>query len=263
MQRRKFIRYTAASFLAAALGGEFAGQMPWQKVQAQTDNTLSIQWLGHTCFLFAHQDRKILVNPFQNLGCTQGYRQPQMEADMVFISSHLLDEGYYEPVRGRYKLLMESGMYQLDGLQVQGISMPHDRKGGNRFGNNIAWLWTQADIRILHLGGAAAPISLEQEILMGKPDLLFIPVGNGPKAFDPQTAKQAVDQLKPKVIVPTHYLTEAANTQECDLLPLENFLQLMPDTPVRRLGSDTLNLTAADIPEKQTIQVFEYNFATS
>jgi L-ascorbate metabolism protein UlaG (beta-lactamase superfamily) len=174
-----------------------------------------------------------------------------------------LDEGYYEPVRGRYKLLMESGMYQLDGLQVQGISMAHDRKGGDRFGNNIAWLWTQADIKILHLGGAAAPISLEQEILMGKPDLLFIPVGNGPKAFDPQTAKQAVDKLKPKIIVPTHYLTEAANPQKCDLLPLENFLQLMPDTPVRRIGSDTLNLTAADIPEQQTIQVFEYDFAIS
>jgi hypothetical protein len=37
----------------------------------------------------------------------------------------------------------------------------------------------------------------------------------------------------------------------------------MPDTPVRRIGSDTLNLTAADIPEQQTIQVFEYDFATS
>jgi len=28
---------------------------------------------------------------------------------------------------------------------------------------NVAWRWTQAGISIVHLGGAAAPIELEQE----------------------------------------------------------------------------------------------------
>jgi L-ascorbate metabolism protein UlaG (beta-lactamase superfamily) len=41
----------------------------------------------------------------------------------------------------------------------------------------VAWQWTQSGIKILHLGGAAAPIALEQKILMGSPDLALVPVG--------------------------------------------------------------------------------------
>ena len=57
-------------------------------------------------------------------------------------------------------------------MQIQGIAIDHDRQGGKRFGTNVAWQWTQGGIKILHLGGAAAPINIEQK--MGVAVLRFI-----------------------------------------------------------------------------------------
>jgi len=102
---------------------------------------------------------KILVNPFRTLGCTAKYRPPNVAADLVLISSQLLDEGAVEgcPV---IPLIYEPGIYQFNGMQP-GIATNHDRQAGRRFGTNVAWRWTQAGINILHLE-AAAPITNEQ-----------------------------------------------------------------------------------------------------
>ena len=108
-------------------------------------------------------------------------------------------------------------------------------------------------MRVLHLGGAAAPIEIEQKILMGSPDVALIPVGGGPKAYNPQEAKQAMEVLKPKVMIPTQYLTEAADKNACDLVPVENFLELTKGMQVSRLDSDTIAIRRGDLPKEGTL----------
>src|SRR6476646_6043985 len=201
MKRRQFMRYARAGVLAACGTGLASG---FEAYQAQTSGGLSIQWLGHTAFLFTGSGQRVLTNPIRKLGCTTGYRSPNMSADLVLISSQLLDEGAVEEISGDPKLLYQPGAYQVSGLQLQGISIDHDRKGGRRVGTNVSWRWQQGGINVLHLGGAAAPITIEQKILMGRPDVLLIPVGGGPKAYNAQEAKQAVQILNPKVIIPDH-----------------------------------------------------------
>lgn len=258
MKRRKLIRYAGASLLAAAGTGLASG---FQSYQAQTNDSLSVQWLGHTCFLFTGGGMRVLVNPFRPVGCTAGYRPPKVAADIVLISSQLFDEGAAEGLPGQPKLLFEPGVYQLNGTQFQGISSAHDREGGRRFGNNVAWKWTQAGIDILHMGGAAAPIEIEQKILMGRPDLAFIPVGGGPKAYNSSEAKQAMQVLNPKITIPTHYRTAAADENACDIVAVDEFLALSEGTPVRRANSSTLTLRPADLPQDSSvIQVMSYQF---
>lgn len=257
MKRREMIRYAGAGCLAA-VGMGIAAQ--WQPIQAQTAG-VTIQWLGHTCFLFTGGERRILVNPFRPLGCTAGYRAPQPTADLVMISSRLLDEGFTTGLPGDPRLLTDPGIYEFQGMQVQGIRTDHDDLGGRRFGNNVMWRWNQGGVNLMHMGGAAAPITVEQQILAGRPDVLFVPVGNGPKAFTPEEARGAIAALRPKVIVPTHYRTQAADAATCDILPLENFLALMGDTPVQQLNSDSFTLRPADLPETGSrITVLSYPF---
>lgn len=254
MKRRQLIRYAGAGLLTTIGMGTVLGR----ETEAQT-GALSVQWLGHTCFLFTGGGERILVNPFRSLGCTAGYRPPRVNTSLVLISSQLLDEGAVEILPGNPKLLYEAGSYQVSGKQIQGIQTPHDLLDGKRFGINVAWKWRQSGVEILHLGGAAAPITPEQKILMGRPDLLLIPVGNGPKAYTPENAKQAIAVLNPKVIIPTHYRTRAARDQ-CDLLPVDNFLSVMSGVPVRR-GGNSLSLSRSDLPKTGTvIQVMSYPF---
>lgn len=257
MKRRQLIRYTQVALLAS-LGTGLASHQSYQAQAAP----LSIRWLGHTSFLFSGSGPRILVNPFRALGCTAKYRPPKVEADLVLVSSRLFDEGAVEGLPGNPNLLLEPGVYQPNSsLQIQGIRTDHDRLGGRRFGDNIAWRWTQAGINILHLGGAAAPISLEQKILLGRPDVLFVPVGGSAKAYAPEEAKLAIQTLVPKLVIPTHYRTEAAAADACDLVSLDDFLAAMSGTPIIRAPGDSISLTASGLPQAgPVIQVLSYQF---
>ena len=164
------------------------------------------------------------------------------------ISSRLLDEGVVEGLPGQPKLLFEAGRYQTNGLKIQGIRTLHDRNNGYRFGINTAWKWTQGGVKILHLGGIASPISVDQKIAMGRPDVLLIPVGGSAKAYAPEEAKAAIQVLEPKLVIPTHYLTSAADPKSCTLQPLEDFLALMQGTTVRRIGGTSLSVSPGSLP---------------
>ncbi|NEP53917.1 MAG: MBL fold metallo-hydrolase [Moorea sp. SIO3C2] len=259
MKRRQLMRYVSAGVLTTLSTGLASGLSSYQAQPSR--NVLTVKWLGHTCFLFTGGGVRVLVNPFQTIGCTARYNSPKVEADLVLISSLLLDEGAAEGIPGSPRLLFEPGIFQVNGLKFEGISIPHDRVGGRRFGNNVAWKWTQNGINILHMGGAAAPLDIEQKILIGRPDLALIPVGGGPKAYNPQEAKQAFDFLKAKIMIPTHFRTKAADAEQCDILPVEEFLTLMKDTPIRRAKNDTIRISSGDLSQDgSVIQLMSYNY---
>lgn len=259
MKRRQLMRYAGAGFLAT-LGTGLASRFEPSRAQTAS-GALSIEWHGHTCFLFTGGGLRVLVNPFQTLGCTAGYRPPQIEADLVLISSQLLDEGAIQGLPSNPRILFQPGVYQVGDIQVQGIAIPHDRVGGRRFGTNVAWQWTQSGVNVLHMGGAAAPINIEQKILMGRPDVALVPVGGGPKAYNPQEAKQAVNTLNPKIVIPTHFRTQAADAETCDIVPVDEFLSLMEGMPINRTNSSTLTIKAADLPQNgSAIKVLSYQF---
>ena len=257
MKRRQLISSVGVG-LVTALVTDFSSHL--QANAQSSSGSLSVQWLGHSCFLFTGGGTRILVNPFRSVGCTAKYRPPQVSADLVLISSQLLDEGAVEGLPGNPKLIYEPGVYEFQGIKFQGIAIDHDRKGGKQFGINTAWGWKQGGINILHLGGAAAPISIEQKILMGRPDVAFIPVGGGLKAYNAQEAKQAVQVLNPKLIIPTQYRTQAADTATCDISPLDDFLTLMQGVNVRRSNSDILAISSGTLPENGAIQVLSYKY---
>lgn len=251
--RRKLLQYSGASLLAA-VGTAWSAN--WSSSQAATNQSLTITWLGHTCFLFSTGNLKVLVNPFRPIGCTANYKSPQIAADIVLISSQLLDEGDAQSLPGNPKVLFNGGVYNTNGIKFEGITMPHDRVGGKRFGNNVAWRWQQGGISILHMGGAAVPLDFEQKVLMGKPDLALIPTGGGPKAYNPQEAAQALTSLKPKIMIPTQYLTAAADKTSCDLVGVNDFLELVKTeegVSINRIANNSLAIAPGTLPKQGTV----------
>ncbi len=256
MKRRQLLRYLQGGGLAVM------GTLLTKVGGSRAASPLTIQWLGHMCFLFTGSGRRVLVDPFKPIGCTAGYRPPKPLADVVLISSQLLDEGYVTGLPGNPQVLYQPGVFRAGGIQFQGISMDHDLNQGYQFGVNVAWKWSMEGINILDLGGAAAPITIDQQILMGRPDVLLVPVGGGPKAYDPPQAIQAIETLKPRIVIPTQYWTQAADPSQCDLVTLQNFLTLLnKHQAVQTLPGDTLVLTPQALPTKGTrVEVFTYNF---
>ncbi len=254
MKRRQLMGYAGAG-LVTALASTWTSQF---QADAQSSGSLSVQWLGHSCFLFSGGGIKILANPFRPAGCTAGYRPPKIPADLVLISSQLLDEGEVQNLAGNPKLIYQPGAYQYKGIKFQGIAIDHDHKNGRQFGINTAWLWQQAGVNILHLGGAAAPISIEQKILMGRPDIALIAVGGSDKAYNAQEAKQAIGILNPKIVIPTMYRTKAADPATCNIAQVDGFLNLMHGVTVRHSPSDTISVNPGNLPGNTVIQLLSY-----
>ena len=77
----------------------------------------------------------------------------------------------------------------------------------------------------------------------------------------PLEAKQALEVLQPRIVIPTHYKTEAADETSCDIAPLEDFLTVMEGTSLRVLNQDTISIAKADLPtEGLLIEVLSYKF---
>ena len=245
MKRRQLLGYVGMGATLAL--GSSAG------VGRAQSGGVTVRSLGHMSFLISGNGQRILINPFKSIGCTAGYPAPKVSTDLVLISSQLLDEGAVDVVPGNPQLLYEAGAYDVKGTKFQGIATDHDRVGGKRFGTNVAWRWTQGGVTMLHLGGSAAPIGLEQKILMGSPDVVFVPVGGGPKAYNPEEAAAAIKVLNPKMVVPMQYKTSAAKG-ECELGDVDKFLSLMSGVSVRR-ASGAIDVTKASLPASMVIQV--------
>ncbi|WP_287130381.1 MBL fold metallo-hydrolase [Candidatus Cyanaurora vandensis] len=245
MQRRNFL-LAGASLLSAPV----LAQSP--------KSTLTIRWLGHTSFLFTSGEMRILVNPFRPLACTKGYQKPAVDTDLVLMSSRLFDEGAIEVVPGNPKVLYQPGVYEVESFKLQGIRTLHDTREGRRFGVNVVWRWVQGGITLVHLGGLAVPLTDDQKILIGQPDILFVPVGGGMKAMDGAQAVETVKALNPKIVVPTHYRTPAADAQ-CDLAAPEAFLSAFPKENLKVYPGTEISLSPNQIPKTALhVRLFTY-----
>ena len=252
MKRRDLIRYASYGLLGGLVASKFSNA---EAVLAQNNSGVTIDWLGHSCFVFRNSQGKILVNPFTPLGCTAGYNQPRPVVDIVMISSRLLDEGSAAGLPNNPQLMIDAGVYNVNNIEFQGIKTLHDRENGRRFGDNIVWKWTQGGVKILHLGGIASEVGIEQKILMGTPDVLLIPVGGTAKTYNAREAIAAIDILNPKVVIPTQYLTSAAKEGECELDNLDEFLQLaqVEGYTIERIGGNSITTRQSNLPAEGTV----------
>ena len=244
MHRRRFV---ALSVLASA--------SVIAPAYAQTQPSLTIRWFGHLAFQITGGGLRLFTHPFLPAGCTAGLKLPdKLDADYVMISSRLLDEGFIENLPPDTKVLADSGLYNIAGTTFQGISTDHDRIGGRRFGRNVMWRWEQAGIRILHMGGAAAPLTAEQRILAGRPDILILPVGGSDKAYNAKEAWETTQSLNPRIVIPAYFRTSKASST-CTLSPVEEFLQLAPKEKTVRVTNPNYTLRAKDLPETMVVRV--------
>lgn len=259
MRRRQILQLAQGGLISAFTAGIIT-----DAANAQTKSTLKLEWLGHMSFLASGDGVQFLTHPFRPIGCTANLPTPKAAADYILISSRLLDEGYLDSLPKDKRVLSEPGSYNLKGINLQGISMDHDRLGGRRFGRNVAWKWKQAGIFVLHLGGASAPITPSQRILMGRPDVLILPIGGSPEATDPMQAKiysptearAIVQELNPRIVIPVSYRTDKS-TNACQLTSVDAFLDLMPKESVQKMGGAILELKAGSLPENTVVRVLK------
>ena len=201
-----------------------------------TAGNIIIQSFGHSSFLIKGEKKSILLNPFKAVGCASDLEEPvAVKSNFILASSKLADEGYNP---NNQLMFIDPGIYKIGNIVLNGIQVPHDRFGGRRFGMATVWSWEQNNIKIVHMGGAAGEIDINSQIVLTRPDVLFISIGGGIKSYDGKEASKIVQILKPSVVIPVHFLKRGKKAENCDFSNADLFLQNMKNFKVEYVGKN-------------------------
>ena len=193
---------------------------------------VSVKNLGHSSLLIKGDGRSILLNPFKAVGCAAGLSESKLKVDIILASSELADEGA-RTSEGLF--FVQPGSYLVDGLRLDGFNVFHDRLEGRRYGLSTVWTWQQGGLKFAHLGGGASPLSVEDKLLMGRPDVLIIAVGGGEKIYNGKEAAAIVKDLNPKIVIPVQYVRGNV-PPNCDQKGVQPFLDAINGIKIKKVG---------------------------
>ena len=215
---------------------------------------LLLKSFGHSSFLIKGRGKSVLLNPFKAVGCASGLNEPKGEnPDFILASSKLPDEGYNPD---NELMFVEPGIYKHKNTLLNGVEVPHDRIGGRRFGMATVWSWEQNNLKIVHMGGAAGEIDIESQIILSRPDILFISIGGGLKSYDGNEASDIVKILNPSIVIPVHFDTGQNISEDCDFMNEDSFLENTQGFKVKYPGK-IFEIDSKRI-DKNTIYIFKH-----
>ncbi len=196
---------------------------------------LTLQSFGHSQFLIEGEGKSILINPFKAIGCASNLEESNnIKKDFILASSRLADEGYNPD---NDLMFVEPGTYEFNNLILNGIPIAHDRLNGRRYGNATVWTWDQSNFKIVHMGGAAGPINFEDQILINRPDILFISIGGGIKSYSGNEAADIVNIIKPKIVIPVHYQKVRKIIDGCQFTNEDQFVENITGYKFKYIGN--------------------------
>ncbi|MFH0846901.1 MAG: MBL fold metallo-hydrolase [Chloroflexota bacterium] len=167
---------------------------------------LKVKYLAHSCFLITSESgTKIITDPYLT-GGELTYGEVGDSADIVTVSHEHSDHNNTAAVGGSPQVVSRASA-EVNGIKFRAISTFHDTAQGTARGRNTVYCFEVSGLKICHLGDLGHLLSEAQVSEIGAVDILLIPVG-GTYTINAPVATQICDQLKPKVVIPMHYLTD-------------------------------------------------------
>jgi L-ascorbate metabolism protein UlaG (beta-lactamase superfamily) len=182
---------------------------------------MKIRWFGQSAFLIS-DGKTVAIDPFGPIGDQLAERGivfayppiDGVEADLLLITHDHLDHNAAEVVGGSPIVLSSPGTHESPVGTVVGVASEHDDVAGSARGANTIFRFALDGVGFSHLGDLGqASLRPEQVQAIGDVDVLFVPAGGGPTVGG-ESAAEVVRALRPRLVVPMHYRTEAATFLE-------------------------------------------------
>jgi L-ascorbate metabolism protein UlaG (beta-lactamase superfamily) len=215
---------------------------------------MHIRWYGQSAFLITGE-RTVFVDPFGEMegllreGMRFDYPPIEgVEAELLLVTHEHPDHNAVEAVGGSPQILRSvAGTYESPIGEVIAVASEHDDTAGTQRGPNTILRFAVNGLRVCHFGDfGQAELRPEQQRAIGEVDVLFLPVGDGPTVGG-EPAAAIVRALRPRLVVPMHYGTEAVNFLD----PPDAFLEAL-GARVERVDANELEaeqfLGSADQP---------------
>jgi L-ascorbate metabolism protein UlaG (beta-lactamase superfamily) len=211
---------------------------------------MHVEWYGQSAFRLRGESATVFIDPFGDTsafasrGITFDY--PPISgvlANLLLVTHEHADHNGVEAIGGD-PVVLRSTAGKLDSPigTVVAVASEHDSSAGTERGPNTIFAFTLDEIRVAHFGDfGQAALREEQAAAIGEVDLLFLPVGAGP-TIGGAGAAAIVERLRPRWVVPMHYLTRRLNFLES----AEDFLERMASVRLMETSAfDTAELEGA------------------
>lgn len=216
---------------------------------------MKIKWYGHAAFRITTQSGiRIIVDPYQSgaYGGALSYGRIEDEADIVLTSHDHDDHNYVKDIKGKYELIKSEGQREIRGVKINAIPTFHDPVSGKERGRNLMFLIEADNLRVLHVGDLGHTLSKDKVELLGRVDILLLPVG-GYYTIDAKEATKVMESLNPKITIPMHFKTEKCGFPIADV---KAFLEGKKN--FRIFDESEIEVTEKNLPESPQIYVLRH-----
>lgn len=211
-----------------------------------------ISYHGHSEFLLESQRGfSILTDPYD---AHVGYPMENFWVDAVTVSHAHGDHSFIEKAEGECAIVNEAGVWQIaPEVQVTAIPSFHDDARGEKRGGNLIMKIEMDDLVLAHLGDLGVLPDAAQQAALGKVDVLFLPVG-GFYTIGPREARETVDLIRPRIVIPMHYKTEV--NQDWPIAGAEEFLALMGEE--KSAPMPLIRIARGDLSQQPTLALLDH-----
>jgi len=177
---------------------------------------MQVEWYGQSAFRMTADETTVAIDPFGDMaallessGLQWEYPAIEgLEADVLLVTHEHRDHNVVEVVGGEPVVLRSTaGMLQSPVGEVVAVASEHDEAAGTERGPNTIFAFDLGGVRVCHMGDfGQAALRDEQAAALEGIELLIVPVGGGP-TIGARGAREVVERLRPRWVVPMHYRT--------------------------------------------------------
>jgi L-ascorbate metabolism protein UlaG (beta-lactamase superfamily) len=225
---------------------------------------VAIEYIAHACFRIHTPRVRVLIDPYASRGWISYNLPLRLAADAVLIT-HPHDDhdagvrlGREAPWAPEVKVLTEPGKTSLADARITGIRGKHADPYGKEFGQrNTIWLIEAGGLRIVHVGDNG-PLTAANIQELGRIDILMLPIDAKFHILKEHEIRKIRSALRPRVLIPMHYLPTAHEASENPGLGLID-PWLAGETNVVRLGRHHAIFSAASLLPAEIVVVFRHS----
>jgi L-ascorbate metabolism protein UlaG (beta-lactamase superfamily) len=195
---------------------------------------MKITWFGQACFeLVTDAGTVIICDPYHPF---TGYAAHPRTADVVTISHEHGDHNFTGWILGTPEIIRGTGVVEVKDVRITGLPSFHDGNGGNERGLNTVFIIEADGITLCHMGDIGHEPDEELYLTIGRPDVLFIPVG-GFYTVEPALAVSIAKRIGARLTIPMHFKTGVKD------MPIDTVELFANETGANRLDNSTITFT--------------------
>ena len=223
------------------------------RAAASTAPALTIEWLGHSTFqITSSKGTRVLTDPHgafdlprptlpQHIVTTSHQHGPHNSVHMAPGTPAILHG--LSPAGEDWQKISTT----IRDVSVYVVPAFHDKSRGRQRGKNAIFVFRIDDICIAHLGDLGHVLTPEQLNMMGKIDILLMPIAGGYFTVTPTEAREVTKQVNPKISIPMHFWWEQA---------VQEYTQGL--TRVEMMNTPVLKISKPELPQPTDIVVLPW-----